>query len=151
MTERLDLQNMRVQNYFVRCTKGSIDIQFYRWMTSMKMLEFHLGVLPVALRSFSLNYLINTWYHCIRRHTLDVSFFDGKMTLLRERERSFLPGYYSATFEVLKLTIHIEDENFPQNPLGKCTSGKTGKLCRYGLELLWFIHTNVTPNCAMCK
>ena len=51
--ERLVLQDTTVQRHFVQCTndcpKGSVDIQFYRWMGLMKMLEFHLGVLPVAL------------------------------------------------------------------------------------------------------
>ena len=40
---------IQIERLVLQCTKGSIDIQFYRWMGLMKMLEFYLGVLPVAL------------------------------------------------------------------------------------------------------
>lgn len=99
--ERLVLQDTTVQRNFVQCTKGSIDIQFYRWMGLMKMLEFHLGVLPVAL-SESLAWIISL--------TLGITTFDVhlmypflmvKCHCSGNHESPFLLGYCSATFEVL--------------------------------------------------
>ena len=49
-------------------TEGSMDIQFYRWMVLMKMLEFHFGMVPVAASEI-LAWIISL---TLRSVTLDV-------------------------------------------------------------------------------